>query len=649
MAEVGENKSAFGIPLLIGAIGFGLAAALLSYVYLKSEEGKLIQLYAGSGGEDVSVLAAAENLPKGTILRYEYLANLDIPSNFVHANAIPSGEFENYLGRVLEEDVAAGKPILTSFLDDAFPVDFSDTIPIGRRALTVQVDDINSNAGFTRPGNRVDLFVNIQSGFSGFSSAFITADLVDELPADLREAIPPALLEAAAGSSTDDGDIQDLVSNALPKEVILPVLQNVRVLATGREPYREQLDELNYPQPRAERNFSSMTLDVSPREAALITAAIDKGDLLFILRNRDDEGAADFSTVSAKDLFTNAFEMAEAADEQRARVAAAAGVDERGNLVDADGKTLMNREQLKAAGLTVNADGQLVDKDGNVVDPDDLVVTADGRVMSKSDLAKAGLKVNASGQIVDADGNVVSADDIVVAANGQVMTKAELAASGLSVNENGEIVDANGRVVDSAEIIKTADGKLLTAESLAAAGLSINENGDIVDADGNIVDPDSIVMSANGDVLTAEQLAAAGLSVNENGEIVDANGNVVDPSTLITDANGNVISEAELAAAGLSINENGEIVDKDGNVVAANELVMTENGLLSEAQLEAAGLKVDENGRVIDSSGRVLSASDVAAVAANTPISGGSRSIDLIIGGASTDGVAKSTTLKTTD
>ena len=169
MAEIGESKSAFGIPLLIGAIGFGLAAAALSYIYLKSEEAALIQKYAGKEGRPVTVLVAAADLRKGSLLRRESLSQRQIPSDFAHGDAISASEYERYLGRTIEVDVKAGKPLLKSFLDDSFPVDFSDIVPIGRRALTVQVDEINSIGGFLRPGNRIDLFVNIPSGLSGRS------------------------------------------------------------------------------------------------------------------------------------------------------------------------------------------------------------------------------------------------------------------------------------------------------------------------------------------------------------------------------------------------------------------------------------------------------------------------------------------------
>ena len=499
------------------------------------------------------------------------------------------------MGRVIEVNVGQGKPILKSFMDSGFPVDFSDTVPEGRRAMTVQVDEVNAVAGFIRPGNRVDLFVNIAYNLSGFSSGFITADLIGSLPSDLRDSIPPALLDAVLSAPPDDTSAQTLTGSAIPKDVILPVLQNVRVLATGRDPYREQLDKLRYPQQRTERNFNNVTVDVTPREAALLAAAIDVGDLLAILRNRDDESSAAFTTVSARDLFNNASEMARAEEERKTRVATAAGVD-------ADGNKLMSREQLAQAGLSVNANGELVDADGNVVDPDDVIVTADGRVLRKSELAAAGLAVNENGQIIDANGNVVSAEDVVVTASGEVMTKQELAAAGLSVNENGEIVDANGRVVDAAKLVKTADGKILTAEALAAAGLTVNENGEIVDENGNVVDPETLIVSADGKVLSKAQLAAAGLSVNENGEIVDADGNVIDPNELVVGANGEVITAKALAAAGLSINENGQIVDENGNVVDPSAL--------------AGGI---------------------------------ARLIDLYIGGGSSDGVAKKAVLRTSD
>jgi len=436
-------------PMLVGAIGFGIFAALLSVMYLKSREAAIKASLVGPEIRKVAVVVAKKNLPRGTQIIPANFAVRKMPENFVHDDAVSPGEFERYIGRSIIAPVGDGKTLLKSFMDEDFPVDFSDTIPQGNRALTVTVDEVNSVAGFIRPGNHIDLFVNIPTSASG------APDL---------------------GAS----------------DVILPVLQDVRVLATGRDPYKESLDKLRQPQQRNERNFTSVTLDLNPRQVALLAAAQDKGELLAVLRNRKDESGAGFTTVSAADLFGNASKLLEAENERKSRTTVAGGVDLAGNLVDAEGKKIMSREQLAAAGFTVNEKGEIVDKDGNVVAAEDLVVSADGTVMTRQQLAAAGLTVNESGQLVDASGNVVSAADVVIAPNGQVLTKQQMAAAGLSMNENGELVDASGKVVSADDVVIARDGTVMTKQQLAMAGLSINENGEIVDKNGKVVEGDKL-------------------------------------------------------------------------------------------------------------------------------------------------------------
>ena len=47
-----------------------------------------------------------------------------------------------------------------------------------------------------------------------------------------------------------------------------------------------------------------------------------------------------------------------------------------------------------------------------------IVIAADGTVLTKEQLAAAGLSVNENGEIVDANGKVVAASDIVIAKDG---------------------------------------------------------------------------------------------------------------------------------------------------------------------------------------------------------------------------------------
>lgn len=642
-----EQKSV--IPLIGGAIGLGIVAALMAMLYLNAKEAQLKAKYERDQMGNITVVVANKNIVKGMEITLADYSARAVPSEFVHDDAIYPGDFDRYVGRSIIANLGQGKTLLKSFVDDDFPRDFSDIIPQGKRAITVTVDDINSIGGYLRPGNRVDIYVNIPFSTSGFQPALFTAakeaGLLELLPESILAEIPPELIQVA--SSIEDPT--ELLGALTPSDVIIPVLQNVKVLATGKDPYRETLDALRQPQRRTESQFSNITLEVDAEQAALITLAQDNGEIVSLLRNRNDQGASSFTSVSPLDLFGNAAEMASAEKERASRVTAAAGVDVNGNLVDAEGNKLISREQLAAAGYTVNEDGQIVDKDGNIVDPNDLVIAADGSVISKQQLAAAGLTVNANGQVIDKDGNVVDVNDVVIASDGTVMTKEQLAAAGLSVNANGEIVDKDGKVVSGNEIVVSKDGTVLTSDQLAAAGLSINENGEIVDKDGNVVNPDDLIIAADGSVLSASQLAAAGLSVNENGEIVDKDGNIVDPDSIVVASDGSVMTKERLAAAGLSVNENGEIVDANGNVIDKSDLIVSENGeVLSKQQLAAAGLSVNANGEVVDANGNVVSAKAISEFAQTQSITGKTidpENYDLIIGGDSKDGVAKSKTI----
>ncbi|MEM7468738.1 MAG: Flp pilus assembly protein CpaB, partial [Pseudomonadota bacterium] len=348
MANLEEKAgSAGGRSLLVGAIAFGLIAALLGYFYLKSREAALVESLKGKDEKMVAVVVAKQDLNRGAMITKQGFSQRNVPSRFVHDDAVLPGDFANFEGQALTAKLGRGKTLLRSFVDREFPVDFSDTIEIGRRAMTVKVDEVNSIAGFLRPGNHVDIFVNIPFKATGFDATVITAGLVNELPSSISSILPPVLVDALeSGGGVDQDTIDQLMSSSAPTDIIMPVLQNVKVLATGRDPYRENLDRLRYPQSRSERNFSTVTIDVDPRQAALLSAAEDKGDLLAYLRNRDDTSLADFSGISADDLFANASRMATAAEEQNSRLSVPGGTDSAGNLVDADGNTILSARQL---------------------------------------------------------------------------------------------------------------------------------------------------------------------------------------------------------------------------------------------------------------------------------------------------------------
>jgi len=507
MASASGSKT---LMLLVGAIGFGIAAVILSVVYLKSREAAIIKSLKGDEQQMVAVVVANQDLPKGQEVGPGFFAVRNIPSTYIHPNAVSPDKIESYYGRFLVENLKKGRPLLANFMNETFPVDFSDLISQGRRAITIQVDEVQSISGMARPGNKIDIYVNIAVGITGFDDF--------KNVAATTPGIKQAALKAAANSAGVDvpSEVLDAAGAEVtekPTDVIIPVLQDVRVLATGREAYDEHLDAIRYPQRRSELNFTSMTVDVTPEQAALLAIAEDKGDLIAILRNRNDKNNAQFTGVTPFDLFSNANEMK---------------------------KQAVLRAAAEAAGATIDENGNWVSKDGTIIKKEDLVVSESGAVTTKGGqlLASNGISVNKDGQYVDADGNVIPPDQIIVNADGTITTKDDMMkAAGYTKNENGDYVDANGIVVKSEDVRILPNGTILAADGTVLGGPKVTVN-----KDGFIIAEDGTVMTADGKVLT-------GVAVNEKGQVVGPDGKV------LTDAN-------------LTVAADGSVRDSKGNLIA---------------------------------------------------------------------------------
>jgi pilus assembly protein CpaB len=592
MAEPSGQKA---IVYLIGAVVFGLVAAILSYLFLQSRAKAIEAELRGERDTLVDVVIAKQDLPKGLKITDQYFEIGQVPGKYVHPNALRPTNFFDYAGRFLATDMQAGKTLLDSFLVEDFPIDFSDLVSQGRRAITVTVDDVSSFSGLLRPGNRIDLYVNIPTNVTGFTPG-------GAIPVSLPGPSAEAGAEAAAGA---------ISAATAPRDVILPVLQDVRVLATGREAYDETLDKLSYPQQRRSDNFTNIALDVTPEQAALISVAEDKGDLIAVLRNRNDRSSAEFTGVTPLDLVRNARRMQQAEAMRQAAAAMGATIDANGNLVTADGRV------IPADQVVVGPDGSIRTKDGKLLAPSEALRKA---------AAAAGATIDENGNWVTADGKVIPADQIVVGPNGTVTTRdgKVLAAQGIRVNEKGEYVDASGKVIPPGDIVVNPDGSVTTKdEIMKAAGYTVNANGDYVDANGNVVKKEDVQVLANGTVMTRDGKVLSGPPVTrtKDGFLVAADGTVMT-------ADGKVLQ-------GVTVNENGEVVTSTGEV------------------LKDPNLTVDADGTVRDGSGQVIA----GVTGSNLPpqfveaaagIPGAAEAvrrlfITLTIGGSSKDGVPMTT------
>jgi len=219
--------------ILLGlAVVLGLGAMALSNKLLQRRMADL-EAEAKRGQETVRVVVANRDMERGDAITSDDLAVRQVPKEWVHSTAVMPGEVGGIERQRLASPVKRGETLLKGHLDGLGATVFSATLKKGQRALTVEVDTVNSINGMLRPGDRIDLI------YTG----------------------------KAKGSD---------------EEMTLPLLSNVNVLATGQTVTRQD-DKTGQ-----ERSFAAITLELSPRDADRIVVARQGGRLTAVLRHPDD-------------------------------------------------------------------------------------------------------------------------------------------------------------------------------------------------------------------------------------------------------------------------------------------------------------------------------------------------------------------------
>jgi pilus assembly protein CpaB len=231
--------------MLSGAIVLGVVALALSHKLLKD---RLEQVDAEARGRHrmVSVVVAKQDLPLGFAVQPRAFAVRQIPAEYVQASSIDPQHFSQFLGRKLIAPVHGGEALLEMHMESMTQV-FSATLEDGNRALTTEVDEVNSISGLLRPTDHIDLMVT------------------------------------AHGSGTNTG------------EVTFSLLTNVEVLATGQVTRKGQGSDQS-------RTYTTITLSVSPVDAQRIVVAKNSGRLTAVLRNPEDAKANNVPAMRIDDL-----------------------------------------------------------------------------------------------------------------------------------------------------------------------------------------------------------------------------------------------------------------------------------------------------------------------------------------------------------
>jgi len=259
---------------------------------------------------------------------------------------------------------------------------------------------------------------------------------------------------------------------------IMPVLENVEVLTTGRDSAHDYTEKVRFLRGGVDAGinqaFTTVTLNVTAKEGAILASARDKGDLLALLRNREDNSGSGFSVISNNDVLANAKQLARKEELRR------------------------STEQLRNS-IVVGEDGVLRNKDGVALVNQNLIIGEDGTIRTKSgiDLSSRGLTLNAKGEIVDKDGNIIDPDALLIAADGTLMT------------QDGRVLDGE-KVKNLVGAKQLADGSVLLADGSIIKGATLDANGNLVMTDGSLINAEDVSNVLN--VGTSVDYLAGGIS-----------------------------------------------------------------------------------------------------------------------------------------
>ncbi len=193
----------------------------------------------------VDVVVPNRAMLRGEILLSSDLSVRQIPEKYADSNTVNGSNYEVAIGQRIDFDIDEGRPLLWAHLEGGLTPTFSGKVEDGLRAMTVRVDEINSISGFLQPKDKVDLFLSFGVG---------------------------------------------------AKQQILPLIQRLNVIATG---VQTMVDKSSG---GTTRNFSTITVHVSPEDGQRITLAQQVGKLTAMLRNPDDEAPVSETPMTVSQL-----------------------------------------------------------------------------------------------------------------------------------------------------------------------------------------------------------------------------------------------------------------------------------------------------------------------------------------------------------
>jgi pilus assembly protein CpaB len=223
---------------------FGLLTTYLIYDFLVKTEQSMNDTQYGE------VVVAAVDVMSKTQVTNEMLQVMKVPVEYIHSLAIR--EKNEAIGKITNTSIAQGEQILQKKLVELGEVNYglSYAVPVGKRAVTVAVDDVSGVAGLIKPGDKVDV------------AAVINLPKVGE-----QREVPNALV----------------------------VLQDLQILAVGAT----MEDKTSKKEPL---DYKNITLAVTVEESRPLILASQKGTIRLMLRSPIDDSTFETTPYMPEDF-----------------------------------------------------------------------------------------------------------------------------------------------------------------------------------------------------------------------------------------------------------------------------------------------------------------------------------------------------------
>ncbi|MFT5235203.1 MAG: pilus assembly protein CpaB [Shewanella sp.] len=245
----------FNWVLLLIAIVLGSIAAWATSNYFITKEQELRAELSKDNIVMADVVVATQELRKGDIISQQNMSVRQIRADTLPLDAIHPRDFDLIVGQMLLAPISPGRPLMGTYLPGHKIEQFSDMLREGQRAVTIEIDELNSTAGMLVPSDHIDLLLSFEE---------------------------------------DTGDD--------PRNKLQLLLENITVLATGKRSVdvNPELVDTLYDNPNA---YSTVTLALNITDAARVTIAKEKGKFVTLLRNKNESLPLEFISLHEGQLF----------------------------------------------------------------------------------------------------------------------------------------------------------------------------------------------------------------------------------------------------------------------------------------------------------------------------------------------------------